>query len=163
SNFRDRDLRATWLRIRDDVLEKKEIEEDMKFRRDMFVSDLVDIVLSDMEFDGWTQAVALLKTWSQRPPAIKPQYSAAVTNVVTMDLILGFPRAKEVYDLILKDRIWSNPKSIERIAAFLKARPRTAGQAFGDLSMPVERVDDEWINSRPVVGGAAYDPLAGAL
>src|SRR5205085_1989591 len=115
SSVRDRDLRASWLRIRDDVMEKQEIEEDMKFRRDMFVSDVVEIVLSDMEFMGWKQAVELLKTWSERPPSIKPRYSAPVTKVVTMDWLLGFPRVKDVYDAILKDRIWTNPKSLERI------------------------------------------------
>jgi hypothetical protein len=163
SSFKDRDLRGSWLRIRDSVMEKHEVEEDMAFRRDMFVSDLVDIVLADMEFDGWKQAVTLLQTWAQRPPSIRPKYSAAVTNVVTMDWILGFPRARTVYDQILKDKIWTNDKSKERIATFLKTKPRAPGQPFGDLSLPVERVDDEWINSRPVVGGLSYDALAGAI
>lgn len=163
SSVRDRALRARWLHIRDSVLEKREAEEDMEFREQMFILDLVDIVLADMEFMGWKEAAKILQAWSQRPPAIAPKYSAPVTNVVTMDWILTFPRAKTVYDAILKEKIWMNEKSQERIALFLKSRPRGPGQLFGDLSLPVETVDDEWVNSRPVTGGFANDPLAGAL
>jgi hypothetical protein len=112
---KDLDLRRTWLRIRDSVMENKEAEEDMEFRRELFVSDVVDIVLSDMEFHGWKKAVKLLETWSQRPPAINPKYSATITDVVTMDWVLTFSRAKAVYDAILRDKIWTNEKSAERI------------------------------------------------
>jgi hypothetical protein len=157
-------LRREWLRIRDEVMGERELEEDRERRRDEFVEDLVAIVLDDMTAKGWKEAVALLETWSKRPVAEKPKYTAPVTSVVKMDWVLGFSRAKSVYDAILKDRIWTNDASQKRIAAFLKATPRTSGQAFGDLSRAVEKVDDEWINSRPVVGGLLdYDGLAGAL
>lgn len=89
---RDRELRHTWLRIRDTVMderEKKQIEEDLEFQHEMFLYDLIDVVVSDMESEGWTQGAKLLEIWSSRPPAIAPRYSAAVTDVVTMDWVFG--------------------------------------------------------------------------
>lgn len=159
----DRELRHEWLRIRDEVMDEKIIEEDMEFRRGLFVSDLAGIVIEDMNALRWTEAAELLKTWSERPPTIKPKFTAPVTDVVKMDWVLTFQRAKTVYDKILSDRIWTNDASRKRIAEMLKKKSRGTGQSFGDLSRAVTAVDEEWINSRPVSGGFSFDALAGAL
>jgi hypothetical protein len=166
TSAKDLELRRTWLRIRDAVMNKREqemIEEDMKFHRELFLIDLPDVITDEMLGMGWKQAAELLETWFERPPAIAPKYSAPVTSVIKMDWVLQFARAKLVYDQIIKERIWTNAVSQKRMGEFLKQKPRVAGQQWGDLSRPVTDVDEEWINSRPVENGLAFDALSGAL
>ena len=159
----DLELRRTWLRIRDEVMDERAAEEDMEFRRSMFIDDLPAIVVEDMLSMGWSEAAELLEIWAERPPATAPSYSAPVTNVIKMDWVLGFQRAKTVYDKLIADKIWTNEASQKRFAEHLKKNPRSAGSAFGDLSRSVTIIDDEWINSRSVTGGWSWDALAGAL
>jgi len=161
---RDRDLRHTWLRIRDAVMderEKKEIEEDLAFQYEMFLFDLIDVVVSDMQSEGWTEGATLLETWASRPSAIATNYSAAVTNVITMDWVLQFPRAKEVFDTLVRERIWTNDASKKRLAALVASK--ASGVSFGDLSLPVTQVDPSWINSRNCTSGLTADALTAAL
>jgi hypothetical protein len=161
---RDRELRHTWLRIRDAVMderEKKQVEEDLEFQYEMFLYDLIDVVISDMKMEGWTQGAKLLEIWASRPPAIEPKYSAAVTNVITMDWVLQFPRAKQVFDTLVRERIWTNDASRGQIAKLVKSQ--TTGAAFGDLSLPVTQVDSSWINSRSCTSGFNVDGLTAAL
>lgn len=161
---RDRELRHTWLRIRDTVMderEKKQIEEDLEFQHEMFLYDLIDVVVSDMESEGWTRGAKLLEIWSSRPPAVAPRYSAAVTDVVTMDWVLGFSRAKEIFDKLVEERIWTNDASRERLAKMVKSK--AAGASLGDLSLPATQVDPSWINSRSCTSGLNVDALTAAL
>lgn len=146
----DRALRHKWLRIRDDIINQREIEEDMEFRREMFMDDVPGIVAEDMRNHGWQQGAELMETWLERPPAIAPIYSAPVTHVIKMNWVLKFPESKSVYERIIKDRIWANPASQKRIADLLQKSPLKAGQKFGDLSKPVTEVDKQWVNARPV-------------
>jgi hypothetical protein len=144
-------------------IEEKEIEEDMEFRRELFEEDLPEIVISDMLSMGWREAAELLETWSKRPTAIASNYSEPITNVIKMDWVLKFARAKSVYEKIIKERIWTNPASLKRIGEFQKQKPNVVGQPVGDLSKPVTVIDKEWINSRPVGSWHDFDALAGAL
>jgi hypothetical protein len=160
----DRELRHTWLRIRDAVMderEQKQIEEDLDFQYEMFLYDLIDVVVSDMEMEGWTRGAKLLEIWSSRQPAVAPRYSAAVTDVVTMDWVLQFQRAKQVFDGIIRDRIWTNNARRQQIAKLIKSKPR--GASFGDLSLRVTEVDPSWINSRSCTSGTNVDALTAAL
>lgn len=162
TSAKDLDLRRTWLRIRDAVMHKREDEiyEDIEnMRRDSMLPEIPD----EMDWMGWKQAAELLETWFERPPAIAPNYSAPVTNIVTMDWVLQFARAKLVYDQIIKERTWTNAKSQKRMGEILKQKPRVVGQMWGDLSKPVTDVDEEWINARPVESGSNFDAMTGAL
>lgn len=164
SGIGDRELRHTWLRIRDAVMserEKKQIDEDLEFQHEMFLYDLIDVVVSDMEVEGWTRGAKLLEVWSSRLPSVAPKYSVAVTDVVTMDWILQFSRAKEVFDKLVSERIWTNDASRKRIARLVKSK--TAGAKFGDLAMQATQVDPSWINSRPCTSGLNVDALTAAL
>ncbi len=164
TSAKDLELRRTWLRIRDAVMEEQEIEEDMKLHRELLVGEDFPLeIAEEMYMNGWKEGGELLETWAKRPPAIAPKYSAPVTNVIKMDWVLQFARAKSVYEKIIKERIWTNPKSQERMAEILKQKLRVGGQLFGDLSRGVTVVDEEWINARPVESGVAFDALAGAL
>lgn len=158
----DRELRIVWLKLRDKVMQKREEEiqteiDDM--RRDGIVSEIP----YEMESEGWPEAAELLRTWFERPPSIAPSYSAPVTNVIKMDWVLKFTRAKELYDGIMTDRIWTNDASKKRLKEFLKKKAHTHGERWGDLSQPVTTLDAEWVNSRSIRNGINYDGLAGAL
>lgn len=166
NSARDLELRRTWLRIRDAVMnerEEREFREEQEFRADQAQYDVLDVIPDEMLSMGWTQAAELLRTWFERPPAIAPNYSAPVTHVIKMDWVLQFARAKLVYEKMIRDRIWTNSKAKERIAEILKRKSRVGGKPFGDLSKPVTVVDEEWINVRPMADVLEYDALAGAL
>lgn len=144
----DRELRRTWLRIRDSVLLDWEVEKQMDEKRQDFIEDLPGIVASDMHAHGARTAARLMETWMSRPVAEIPHYSAPVTDIVKMDWVLGFQSAKLVYDRIFRDRIWTNTASLGRIAHLLRKSPIAAGGNFTDLSKPVATVDQRWINAR---------------
>src|SRR6266478_2033395 len=133
---KDLELRRTWLRIRDEVMDNREMEEWMEFRHELDLDGVLEIPY-EMRFNRWEQGAQLLETWLERPPAIEPNYSKPVVDVIKMDWVLGFPRARKVYDEIIKNRIWTNAASQKRMADFLKSKPKpTAGQSlrWGDLS-----------------------------
>lgn len=158
----DLELRRTWLRIRDEVMDNEMQKEIDDMRRDSVITDIPYEMLSDFK-PPWKEASELLETWLERPPAIAPSYSAPVTNVIKMDWVLTFSRAKTVYDKIFSEKIWTNEASQKRMAELLRKKPRATGERWGDLSKAVTDVDAEWINSRSVTNGAAYDGMTGAL
>lgn len=161
TSSKDLALRRTWLRIRDEVLEQREMDE---LRRDLDLDGLTEIPY-EMKTLGWEEAAILLQTWFRRPPAVVPNYSAPVTNVVKMDWVLQFERARLVYEGIIRNRVWTNEASRRRIAELLRSWPAPrAGQSslFGDLSQPVATVDQQWVNSRPV-SEFGIDGLGAAL
>ncbi len=162
TSAKDLELRRTWLRIRDEVMNDRESEE---LRHELDLDGLTAIP-EEMRFNGWEQGAQLLETWFERSPTTVPKYSAPVADVIKMNWVLQFARAKSVYDAILKDRIWKNDASLKRIAEILKGRvlPVT-GQTlpFGDLARTAPVVDEQWINARPVQNGLAVDGLTAAL
>jgi Family of unknown function (DUF6402) len=127
----DRDLRGTWLRLRDEIVGAKEQEILEEDRRD----SLLPAIPYEMEWEHWTEGAKLLETWFERPPSIAPKYSKPVTDLIKMDWVLKFPRAKSVFDQILADKIWTNDASRKRLAELLRNKPPVAGSTFGDLTL----------------------------
>jgi hypothetical protein len=160
-------LRRTWLRIRDEVmgkvdqlLEAESLEAELE---QLKTDDIVEGIPAEMRWNGWKEAAQLLETWFERPPAVLPNYSSPVTNVIKMDWILGFARAKAVYDEIIKDRIWTNDASQKRFPSIARI-PFGAGTfQFGDLYQAVTLVDKQWINTRSITDVTAVDGLAAAI
>jgi hypothetical protein len=171
TSSKDLELRRIWLRIRDEVVAKSEEEIDKEWYKpggsaDQLEADRKDSLLTEipyeMEWNHWKEGAELLETWFERPLAIAPNYSAPVTNIIKIDWVLQFPRAKAVFDEMLKNRIWTNPASQTRLAEIFKQKTLT-GSTFGDLSRPVTEIDERWVNSRPVSSGATVDALTAAL
>lgn len=158
----DLELRRTWLRLRDQVMGKLDELLDEKIEQDKRDGVLQEIPY-EMRWHKWEQGARLLETWFERPIAIAPKYSAPVTDVIRMDWVLTFPRAKEVYDKIFADRIWTNDASAKRMAAILPVPTGSGTFLIGDLSKPVTVVDEKWINARPVKNGWEEDGMAAAL
>jgi hypothetical protein len=161
----DLELRRTWLRIRDEVMDNQDAKEDAELRHELDLDGLTAIP-EEMRFNGWEQGARLLDTWFERQPAIAKNYSNPVTDVIKMDWVLGFPRAREAYDWIMSNRLWTSEESQKQMAKLLKSMPKpVAGQSlpWGDLSQPVAVVNDLSVNFRAVTNGLNYDGLSAAL
>lgn len=162
TGVKDLELRRIWLRIRDEVMNERD-EQQLRHELDL---DELTAIPEEMRFNGWGEGARVLETWFERPPAIEPNYSAPVTDLLKMSWILRFARAKEVYDNIIKDRIWTNDASKGRMLALLKGvpiPPQGLTMPFGNLNAPVPVVDQKWLNSRPVSNGLNVDGLAVAV
>jgi len=162
ANASDLELRRTWLRLRDEVIADRD---GQALRHDLDLDGLTAIP-EEMRFDGWNEGAQLLDTWFSRPPVASPNYTAPVTDLIKMSWVLQFPRAKSVYDEILKDRIWTNDASKRRFMDLLKGKVMPGeglSSPFGDLSAAVTVVDQEWLNARPVENGLSVDGMAVAL
>jgi hypothetical protein len=111
---------------------------------------------------GWLNGLRLMKTWFSRPAAVAPHYGIPVTDVIKMDWVLGYERAKRVYDKLVREQIWNNVPAQKEITKML-ARNALLGNgpsplAFGDLTQRVPLLDPDYINYRAVDG---YDlPLS---
>jgi len=166
----DRELRHTWLRIRDEVMGKREaalVDEEMELRAELEKDpEFVESIPEEMAGLGWKRGAALLETWFERPPAIAPSYSRPVTDRIDMDWVLSFARAKQVFDELVRDKIWTNAASQKRLKEIFKRRAVSGvnfGTAFGTFQQSVPQIDQDWVNVRPVRSLLALDAMTAAL
>jgi hypothetical protein len=94
-----------------------------------------------MRAKGWVNGATLLETWFARPPAIAPAYSAPVTDVIKLNWVLGFERAREVYDRLFAEKTYCNAAAKRELLELLRNRgwlPVAGGPpiAFGQLDRP---------------------------
>ena len=133
---------------------------------------LVDIP-AIMRAQGWSIGAALLESWFSRPASIAPAYDAPDVSTVKMSWVLEFSRAKEVYDKLIRERIWQNAAARQEIARMLHERgllktDRSIEVSFGDFRLHPSQLDDDQINFRPVKmdawnGSYPLDDLSAAL
>lgn len=183
---KDRPLARRWLRIRDTVMEKHLIgvrteplpTEPTASEPAAPVAPSAPVAVpckptpiditkipGVMDAKGWTHGAALMRRWFANPPAIKPAYAAPDTTTITMDWVLGFTRAKEVYDSISKEKIYVNEPAQVEIGKLLKRLGKDKGGVF-DFSLPVTLLDPTfYINHRDVTDGVSesLDDIAAAL
>src|SRR6516164_3826595 len=108
-----------------------------------------------MRRQGWLNGARLLEIWFSRPRAVAPSYSAPDTTTIRMDSwALTFPRARQVYDQLVRDRIWSNTPARQVIARMLRHKGLlvNAVRSFGQLTDPVPQQDVDYINFRAAGG-----------
>jgi hypothetical protein len=108
---------------------------------------------SIMRSHRWWNGARLLDIWFSQPSAIAPAYGAPETATIRMDSwVLTFRRAKQVYDQLMKQRIWVNANARREIAAMLRRKGLLlpASRSFGNLSLPVDSQDTDYINYRVV-------------
>jgi RHS repeat-associated protein len=111
-----------------------------------------------MRANGWNEAGTLLDRWFGNP-TIGPVQSD--TTTIRMDWVLGFARARTVYDSIFSGAIYRNDAAKREIMRLLIRTGARAGDYFGNLNRPVLDVDNNYVNSRVV--GSPSDPLDGLL
>ncbi len=118
-----------------------------------------------MRRQGWYNGASLMEIWFSRGSAIKPAYGPPDTLIIRMSWALTFSRAKDVFDQLMRERIWANePAKIEirnrlQSKGLLTSDP--VSRAFGSLTAPVPTLEAEYVNNRPV--GGLLDPLDGML
>src|SRR5438132_4088193 len=92
----------------------------------------------------------------ERYVAVAPKYGLPDTTTIQMDSwVLTFPRAKKIYDQLMKERIWMNAAAQGEITKLLRRKGllMPASRAFGNLAQPVQLQDDDYINYRVVSFG----------
>lgn len=99
---------------------------------------------------GWNNGAALLDTWFSRPATAFPLYTAPDTTTIKMAFVLGYARAKSIYDQMVTDKVWSNAAARTLLAerVRLSAGPKNKPFTFGNLSGPVEIQDRNYLNQR---------------
>jgi len=115
---------------------------------------------------GWLKGARLLEIWFSRPRAVFPAYSSPDTTTIRMDSwALTFPRARQVYDQLIKERIWSNTPARAVVARMLRNKGLLTRlqQTFGHLSDPVPTQDPDYVNERPAGGYTSFDDMTAAL
>lgn len=76
-----------------------------------------------MRAKGWVDGAQLMDKWFAGPPTAKPAYTTPDLATIKMDgWALKFPRAKTVFDVMVKDKVWSNDKAKPLLATRLRAQ-----------------------------------------
>ncbi len=105
---------------------------------------------------GWVKGAALMNRWFRGGPSTAPKYSVADTSTIRMSWILGFTRAKAVYDALVTDQIWANPAAQKEIARMLRKKSLLAPGAakpFGNLADATENQHKDYVNFRAFTDG----------
>jgi uncharacterized protein DUF6402 len=120
-----------------------------------------------MRSHRWENGARLMETWFARPIAIAPAYGPPETATIRMDAwVLTFPRAKQVYDQLMREKIWANAAAQREIATMLRRQGvlTPGSRSFGNLTRAVPLQDADYINYRVVNFGLSnLDDLSAAL
>lgn len=117
---------------------------------------------SVMRANRWERGARLMEKWFNDPANTVPANGIASNGIVTMDWVLAFARAREVYDKLVAERIWLNEAARREIVKLL-ARKNALGTAKQRFLLPRMQLtmESEAIQFR-VVGGN-MDMLIGPM
>lgn len=106
-----------------------------------------------MRSQGWLNGAALMDRWFAGAPSAAPIYGPPDTQTIRMfSWVLTFPRARAVYDQLMRDRIWINAAAKKEIATVLRGKgmltPVPQSRPFGNLSLPAPHLDSDYVNFR---------------
>lgn len=76
---------------------------------------------------NWEQGARLMELWFSLSPSVAPAYKFRNDSIVKMDWVLRYERAREVYDEMLRKRVWTTPAAKAEIKAMLKRTNRLGG------------------------------------
>ena len=120
-----------------------------------------------MRANGFVQGAQLMDIWFSRPAIAVPHYTPPVSSIIKMDWVLSFDRANDVYQDIIDNKIWVNPAAKAEIKKMLDRTillPVGVRVKFGPQTGPMDQVDEDYINHRPVDGWEhGIDGLTAAL
>lgn len=116
----------------------------------------LDIVLIPkiMRKNNWINGAKLMEKWFNDPSNSQPTLGIPSTDIIKMDWILSYPRAKTVYDTLVREKVWENAAAQREIVGMLKRRNllSTTSQQFGFNKFNIPLIDKDAIQFR-VVGG----------
>ena len=98
-----------------------------------------------------------LGTAPSRSPLDSKTPTTTNETIVTMNLVLSFERAKQVYDKIFSEKQYVNEAAQKQIVAMIKRTLKGTEGSFCPLSRPASQVESDYVNTRPV--GSLFDPL----
>ena len=128
---------------------------------DTLVTDVPGI----MRVLGWTNGAALMDHWFSLPAAEAPPYATRNDTIIKMSWILGFTRAKKIYDKMIADKVWSNQKGRIEVKKYLDkyALTKGTGGAFGVFQSTQPVIHANAVNFRVVDDDDTSDDLRAAL
>ena len=122
------------------------------------VDPLGDIAVIDipgiMDAKKWDVGAALMRHWfslDSKTPTTPNE------TIVTMNWVLSFERAKQVYDKIFSEKQYVNEAAQKQIVAMIKRTLKGTEGSFCPLNRPASQVESDYVNTRPV--GSLFDPL----
>jgi RHS repeat-associated protein len=107
-----------------------------------------------MRANNMINGAILLEKWFRNPPLGPNQ---ADTTTIKMDWVLGYDRAKKVYDEIISNKIYANKYAAPLLKKRIISAGKQNGGIFGNFDRPVPSIDKEYVNQRSV--GSMLDPL----
>ena len=112
--------------------------------------------------NGFTKGADLMEEWFRRPANNNPLTAVPSTTIITMSWVVGFTRAKQVYDKMIAEKMWltTNAKKLmgERLAAQGKLLPSPRPvDFFRPFTDPVPQLDADYIQEQIV--GSNWDAL----
>lgn len=111
-----------------------------------------------MRAKKWLDGAALMDRWFAGPPATMPHYTTPDTTTIEMDSwVLAFPRAKTVYDIMVRDKVWKSDKAKTVFASRLATMGATGGGCFDLSSKSVPDQHDLHVNFKSVPDGPLDD------
>lgn len=122
-----------------------------------------------MRHHRWDNGARLMDLWFSRASAVAPSYGSPDTQTIRMNSwVLTFPRAKAVYDQIMRERIWANTAAQRQIAVMLRRngllRSQLQSLEFGNLATSISILDKDYVNQRVVNFGLSdMDDMTAAL
>ena len=120
------------------------------FLGDIAVTDIPGI----MDAKKWSVGAALMRHWLSLDSKAK---TTPNETIVKMDWVLGFERAKKVYDKIFSEKQYVNKAARKEIVAMIKRTLKGAEGPFCPLNRSASQVENDYVNTRAV--GSMFDPL----
>lgn len=106
-----------------------------------------------MRKNGFHEGAQLMDRWFNHAAAVKPRYAAADTRTIKMRWVLGYARAKEVYDELINDRMWATPNARKLLRERLQQHGYLQPGAlavFGPPPGSMDVLDTYFVNQLPV-------------
>ena len=120
------------------------------------IDALGDVAVTDipgiMDANKWSVGAALMRHWFSLD-AKKP--TTPNETIVKMGWVLGFERAKTVYDKIFSEKQYVNQSAKKEIVAMIKRTLKGVDGNFCPLNRPASQVESDYINTRQV--GSVFD------
>jgi len=120
-----------------------------------------------MRANNWNVGADLMEHWFSLPSAIAPPWKNREDTIVTMKWALGFKRAKDVFDQLMRDRIWTNDAGKSEIRNMLSRSNLllSPGAQFGIYQSTQPIIHANAVNFRSVSQGPSddLDDLAAGL
>jgi hypothetical protein len=120
------------------------------------MSDLdITLIPGIMRKNKWINGAKLMEKWFSAPPNSNPGMGLPSTDIIKMNWVLTYPRAKSVFDTLKKEQAWVNPAAKGEIIKMLRRKNLLVGKRkeFGTPKFHLPVIDKDAIQFR-VVGGS---------